>query len=427
MQDNLAEQILDDLNGTSNDDTSQRQQKIYTVSELTGQIKGILEAEFPPLWMEAELSNFRQPASGHLYFTLKDARSQMQGIMYRSNAQKVNFKIEDGMKVLVYGRVSVYERGGNYQMVASIIEPRGVGALQLAFEQLKKKLYEEGLFDKEHKQPIPILPGRIGVVTSPTGAAIRDILNVINRRFSNIQLLIAPTRVQGDEAPPEIAAAIDELNRIGGVDVILLTRGGGSIEDLWAFNTEIVARSIFRSKIPIISAVGHEIDWTISDYVADLRVPTPSAAAELVIGSKQEFVNRIENHEKRLHSSIQQRLGMLKNNFLRLSQSRVFAEPQNRIRQFQQQIDEYELRINQFILTKMKTDEHALIVLSEKLHAFSPSSVMLRGFSITTKMGDEASLKSVKQIDPGDRLKTYLADGELTSTVERVYYTGENK
>ncbi len=426
MREELAAQILNDLNGQA-DTNIQNKERIYTVSELTGRIKGVLETEFPPLWLEAEISNFRKPASGHLYFTLKDAHSQISAIMYRSNAQRVSFKLEDGMKVLVQGRVSVYERGGNYQIIATLIEPRGVGALQLAFEQLKQKLLEEGLFDKQYKKPIPMLPARIGVVTSPTGAAIRDILNVINRRFSNIQLLIAPSRVQGDEAPAEIAAAIDELNRLNCVDVILVTRGGGSIEDLWSFNTEIVARSIFNSNIPIISAVGHEIDWTISDYVADLRVPTPSAAAELVVGSKEEFVSRIDNFEKRLTSTMQHYMSMLKNNFLRLSQSRVFIEPQNRIRQYQQQVDECELRINQSCKNLNAKKQHQLELLTEKLHAFSPSSAMLRGFSITTKYGEKGSLKSVKDIDPGDRLKTYLTDGELTSTVDRVYFTGENK
>ncbi len=426
MHENLASQILDDLNGQSAtpDHTLGR---IYTVSELTCRIKEVLESEFPPMWLEAEISNFRKPASGHFYFTLKDAQSQISAIMYRSSAQRVVFKLEDGMKVMVYGRVSVYEKGGNYQIIATIIEPRGVGALQLAFEQLKKKLMEEGLFDKKYKKTIPMLPSRIGVVTSPTGAAIRDILNVINRRFSNIQLLIAPCRVQGDEAPAEIAQAIDELNRLNCVDVILVTRGGGSIEDLWAFNSELVARSIFRSNIPIISAVGHEIDWTIADYVADLRVPTPSAAAELVVGSKEEFISRIANFEKRLYSGMQHYMNILKNRVLRLSQSRVFIEPQNRIRQYQQQVDECELRINQSLSSVMSRRKHQLVVLSEKLHAFSPSSVMLRGFSITTKYGVEGSIKSVRQVDPGDRLKTYFSDGEISSTVDRVYFKGENK
>ena len=283
-----------------------RKDHIFSVTELTQSIKNLLETQFPPLWLEAEISNFRKPSSGHFYFTLKDERAQIQGIMYRSSASKVPFKIEDGMKLLVFGSISVYERSGQYQIIVQTMEPKGVGALQLAFEQLKKKLSEEGLFDSIHKKPIPLLPKKVGVVTSPTGAALRDILNILNRRFSNIHLIINPVRVQGEQSPMEIAAAIDEFNRLKLVDVILVTRGGGSLEDLWGFNDEHVARSIFASKIPVISAVGHEIDWTISDYVADLRVPTPSAAAELVISSKADLIEKLENYIYILNLKIKQ-------------------------------------------------------------------------------------------------------------------------
>ncbi len=396
-------------------------ERVYTVSELTSEVKNILESEFPPLWLEGEISNFRRPSSGHLYFTLKDARSQIQGIMYRSSASQLRFNIEDGMKVLVYGRVTVYERGGQYQIMARIIEPRGVGALQLAFEQLKKKLREEGLFDTSKKKPVPMLPERIGIVTSSTGAALRDILNVINRRFSNIHLIINPVRVQGDEAPPEIASAIDDFNRLGLVDVILVTRGGGSIEDLWAFNSELVARSIYNSKIPVISAVGHEIDWTISDFVADLRVPTPSAAAELVVARKEELKDKIQNFEEVMNLRMRQLISIMNNKLLSLSSSWVFTEPANRIRQFQQQVDELEIRLYRNTKHFMDTIRHKVILLTEKLHAFSPTSVLLRGFSITSVVGKKGMLKSVKDVAMNERLKTYLKDGELTSTVDRIY------
>lgn len=416
----MSEELSESTAGTAINSFFSENDTIYTVSKLTAEIKDLLESEFPPLWIEGEISNFRRPSSGHLYFTLKDAQSQIQVIMYRSSALRVQFNIEDGMKVLVFGKVTVYERGGQYQIIAQIIEPKGIGALQLAFEQLKKKLMAEGLFDKEHKKKIPMLPERIGIVTSPTGAALRDILNVLNRRFSNIHLLIYPVRVQGDEAPPEITAAINDFNRLGQVDVILVTRGGGSIEDLWAFNSELVARSIYNSQIPVISAVGHEIDWTIADFVADLRVPTPSAAAELVISSKDELKNRIEGFERVLSSRMAQYLGWLNNRLLRLSQNRVFTEPVNRIRQFQQQVDNLESTLYQTTKQFIQLKTHQIILLTEKMHAFSPTSVLLRGFSITSIQGKEGVLKSVKDVSLNDRLKTCLTDGEIISTVDQI-------
>jgi len=399
---------------------------IFTVSELTQEIKSILENGFPYLWVEGEISNFKKPSSGHIYFTLKDAYSQIQGIMYRSSAARLPFSIEDGMKVLVFGKITVYERGGQYQIMAQLMEPRGIGALQLAYEQLKQKLYEEGLFDKSRKKPIPLLPDCIGVVTSPTGAAIRDILNVINRRFSNIHLIINPVRVQGEEAPAEIACAVDEFNRLKCVDVILVTRGGGSIEDLWAFNTEIVARSISRSEIPVISAVGHEIDWTISDFVSDMRVPTPSAAAELVVASKTELRDKIKHLEKSMSSNIYNMVSSLHNQLLRLAKSPVFTEPINQIRQFYQHVDDLEARMINVTRQNLQKKRHSLLLAAEKLHAYSPSSVLLRGFSITTTEDKKTILKSVKDVSEGDLLKTRLYDGTITSKVNNVYRDTNN-
>ena len=395
--------------------------RVLTVSQLTCRIKKVLEDEFPPVWVEGEISNFRRPSSGHLYFTLKDEKTQIQIIMYRSYAQKLAFKMEDGMKVLIYGNVTVYERSGQYQVNAVKIEPRGIGALQLAFEQLKKKLMQEGLFDKQYKKSVPVLPTRIGVVTSPTGAAIRDIMNVLDRRFSNIHLIVNPVRVQGEQAPSEIAKAIDEFNRLNLADVILVTRGGGSIEDLWAFNTEIVARSIFNSSIPVISAVGHEIDWTISDYVADLRVPTPSAAAELVVASKEELVNKISNIEKILNLKVNQRLNLLKTKIKNLSNSWVFTQPLNKIRQSQQQIDDLELKLKTVLKHRLEILNHNLMLHTEKLHAYSPTRALLRGYTITIDPQSQATIKSVKNIVPGERLKILFCDGEVTATADRVY------
>lgn len=407
---------------SDNTDLPDSRKNIYTVSQLTAEVKSLLEQNIPEIWIEGEISNFRRPSSGHLYFTLKDSQTQVKAVMYRSSASRLPFKVEDGMKVLALCKVTVYERAGQYQIMVNIMEPRGVGALQLAFEQLKKKLMKEGLFDKSHKKPVPMLPKKIGIVTSPTGAAIRDILNVINRRFSNIHLIINPVRVQGLEAPAEIAGAIDTFNDLGLVDVILVTRGGGSIEDLWGFNEEVVARSIFRSKIPVISAVGHEIDWTISDYVADLRVPTPSAAAELVVASKDELLSKINNLQQLLTFRVKQYLSKLSNELEMLSKSWVFTQPINRIKQLQQQMDDLDFRLNQTFIRIMDQKKNRLLLLTEKLHAYSPSSIMLRGFSITTGLTAKTVLKSVKNINPGDRLKTYISDGELISTVDRVYY-----
>ncbi len=257
--------------------------KIYSVSEITHEIKVLLEGRFPGVWVEGEISNIRKPGSGHVYFTLKDEGSQLQAVLYRSQFSRSKFDLKDGLQVIAFGDVSVYAKGGRYQITVAEIEPKGLGALQLAFEQLKQRLAKEGLFAPEKKKRIPLLPERIGIVTSPTGAAIRDILTVIERRFANVRILISPVRVQGETAAGEIAAAIDGFNSRADVDVIIVTRGGGSLEDLWAFNEEAVARAIAGSHIPVISAVGHEIDFTISDFVADLRVPTPSAAAERAI------------------------------------------------------------------------------------------------------------------------------------------------
>ncbi|MBN1587017.1 MAG: exodeoxyribonuclease VII large subunit, partial [Candidatus Omnitrophica bacterium] len=264
------------------EETQPEQSRPLTVSELTRQVKQLLEEIYPRVWVVGEISNLRTPASGHMYFTLKDEGAELACVFFKFASQRLKFKLEDGLQVVLRGSVTVYERQGKYQLKVDTAEPKGAGALQLAFEQLKKKLAAEGLFDPEHKKPVPWLPKRIGVVTSPTGAAIRDILHVLARRMPGMDVLIAPVRVQGEEAAPEIAAAIRVMNALKNVDVLIVGRGGGSLEDLWCFNEEIVARAIYESELPVISAVGHEIDWTIADMVADVRAPTPSAAAEIV-------------------------------------------------------------------------------------------------------------------------------------------------
>ncbi len=270
-------------------------QNIFSVTDLTRKIKGTLEEGFSRIAVQGELSNFKHHSSGHLYFTLKDEHAQIQCVMWRSRVPALSVTPQDGMKMIARGNVTVYEVRGNYQLDVASLQLLGAGELQIAFERLKQKLAAEGLFDQDHKKPLPQFPQRIGIVTSPTGAAIQDIINIINRRFPSTELILCPVKVQGIGAAEEIASAIDDFNNFGAVDVILVGRGGGSLEDLWAFNEEIVARSIYHSSIPVVSAVGHEIDFTIADFVADLRAPTPSAAAELIVPDRREIIEIVRN------------------------------------------------------------------------------------------------------------------------------------
>ncbi|MCX5836754.1 MAG: exodeoxyribonuclease VII large subunit, partial [Deltaproteobacteria bacterium] len=300
--------------------------EIFTVTALNENIKRLLEASFDTLWVEGEISNLRKPASGHVYFTLKDEKSQIRAVSFRNpNMQRSlswsrpsRFELEEGMSVICCARVSVYHQRGEYQLIVEAIEPKGVGALQMAFEQLKSRLQAEGLFDPARKKPIPFLPRKIGVITSLTGAVIMDILNITARRFPSVDILIAPVRVQGPEAPAEIINAISDMQKAGDIDVVILARGGGSLEDLAPFNDEGVARAIYRSRIPVVSAVGHEIDFTIADFVADLRAPTPSAAAELVVPVKRDLAASLEklhmgmvNHQRRMMERLNERMALL--------------------------------------------------------------------------------------------------------------------
>ncbi|HWM78482.1 MAG TPA: exodeoxyribonuclease VII large subunit, partial [Methylomirabilota bacterium] len=285
------------------------ERRVYTVSELTAGIKGTLEGTFPAVWVEGEISNLRVPSSGHAYFTLKDEGAQLSAVLFRGRGRRVRFEPEDGMHVLAFGGLDVYAARGQYQLVVELMEPQGLGALQLAFEQLKRKLEAEGLFDEARKRPLPAFPRVIGIVTSPTGAAIRDMLNIIGRRFADLHILITPVRVQGDEAPGEIVQALLHLQEIANLDVIIVGRGGGSIEDLWAFNDERVARALAVCRVPVISAVGHETDFTIADFVADLRAPTPSGAAELVVREKLAVMETLADLYARLKQAMTAEMG----------------------------------------------------------------------------------------------------------------------
>jgi len=314
--------------------------RIYTVSEINALARDVLESSFYDVWVEGEVSNLRSPGSGHLYFTLKDPSSQIAAVLFRSQASLLRFRLEDGLKVVCRGRISLYEARGTFQVNCQWMEPAGKGSLQLAFEQLKKRLAAEGLFEASRKKPLPALPQRIGVITSPSGAALRDFLHVMDRRYANVRITIHPVRVQGDEAAPEIAEALRRMNRIGGFDVLVLCRGGGSLEDLWPFNEEVVARAVADSRIPVLSAVGHEIDFTICDFAADLRAATPSAAAELVVASKEDLERRITSTRVRLDSAVRLIHHGLRDRAGRLGRSRALLSTRRRLDALFQRLDE---------------------------------------------------------------------------------------
>src|SRR5436309_8977473 len=284
---------------------------VLTVSALTIELRAVLEERFPAVWVEGEISNFRLYGSGHAYFTLKDADAQVRAVLFRNRGRRIKFEPADGLHVMAFGSIEIYPQRGEYQLVIELLEPKGLGALQLAFEQLKTRLQAEGLFDQARKRELPQFPRKIGIVTSTSGAAIRDMLRVIGRRFGELHIVIAPCRVQGDGAAEEIAQGVRDLNLLGGVDVIIVGRGGGSLEDLWAFNEEAVARAIAASKAPVVSAVGHEVDYTIADFVADLRAPTPSAGAELVVREEQAIVDGLEALRHRLDRAVRRPLSNL--------------------------------------------------------------------------------------------------------------------
>ncbi|MBU4199778.1 MAG: exodeoxyribonuclease VII large subunit [Verrucomicrobia bacterium] len=414
------------------------QPKIYRVAEITRLIKTVLEDEVGEIWIEGELSNFRKPSSGHCYFTLKDAAAQIAAVMFRGNQRNLQFQPADGMMVRVFGQVSVYEKSGQYQVIVRQIILSGQGALQAAFEALKKKLADEGLFDPSRKKPLPLLPRHIGIVTSPTGAAIRDILNILTRRFPNLHIVLAPVRVQGAGAGADIAAAIDALNAWGGLEVLIVGRGGGSLEDLWCFNEEIVARAIARSALPIISAVGHEIDFTISDFVADLRAPTPSAAAELVVREKAEFEAQLRESARRLARSLQQQFLGLQHRLLAVSRSHVFREPAYVAQRYRDRIDRLGLQMrhgleNIFRERQQITDDLSLRLVRQMrewqrlramdikrlallLNGINPLAVLDRGYSITCRQ-DGGILKDAGQVTPGAKVVTRLSKGTFESEV----------
>ncbi|WP_413291958.1 exodeoxyribonuclease VII large subunit [Bdellovibrio sp. HCB185ZH] len=432
---------------------------VLSVEQLNVQIKQLIEGQLGMVWVRGELSNFKAHTSGHFYFSVKDSKSQITAVMFRGNNSRLRFKPSDGMEVMVRGRVTVYEPRGNYQLMVDMMEPVGAGALQKAFEQLKHKLRAEGLFDAAKKRPIPTFPRHIAIVTSPTGAAIRDILNVLSRRAKSIQVTIVPTIVQGEAAAPQLREAFKKAVALPDVDAVIVGRGGGSIEDMWCFNDEGLARLIAASPVPVISAVGHEIDFTIADFVADLRAPTPSAAAELVAKSSSELVNKVTSLERMLKLSFDRKMKFLREKSLGLSKRLV--DPKRRLEDLELRNDDLltrlELAVNRLISQKshrvelmtqklgtpqnhidrrkkeltflQARSEKALMFALERkksrmdrmmamLDSMSPLRVVDRGYSIVTK--DSKVIKSASQVNVGDSIDIRLAQGSLTATVSGV-------
>jgi exodeoxyribonuclease VII large subunit len=430
--------------------------EICSVSKVTETIKLILEDKFPIVWICGEISNFKTPASGHAYFTLKDEKAQIAAVMFKGQRRQLRFKLEDGATIVGMGRISVYEPRGTYQIILEYVEPHGLGALQLAFEQLKRKLSDEGLFDPVHKKPIPVLPRRIAIITSPTGAVIRDLLSIINRRFHNTVVDIHPVRVQGDQASQDIRQALLLANRLNQADVIILARGGGSIEDMAAFNSEIVARTVFASNIPVVSAIGHETDFTVADFVADLRAPTPSAAAEMVLPVKSQLqhdcirlrercidavLRQCKDHRKRLESirrhlihprkSIQNGLIRVDDLSQRLIQAMISkhhrqyerhrslckdlaaTSPITMITRHQAAIELIRYKLLRFMKDAISLRRLQYRALLATLNALNPYSILQRGFSITRAMPQGVVVLDAGTVSSGEELEIILAKGRL--------------
>jgi len=427
----------------------EKSRRIYTVSEISQDIKLILENAFGQVWVEGEISNFRAHTSGHFYFTLKDNLGILPAAMFNWANRDVKFKIENGLKVICFGKISIYGPHGQYQIIVEKIEPQGIGSLQLALEQLKKKLQKEGLFCAEHKRPIPYLPSKIGIVTSLSGAAIKDILKVLDRRFSDIHIIISPCQVQGETAKEEIAQAIKDLNLLNEsfafnqkIEVMIVGRGGGSIENLWAFNEEMVARAMYNSRIPIISAVGHERDWSIADLVADLRAATPSVAAELIIPKKQDLEERLDDLTQRLNKALrdhaldfqettddliyrlnlamQYRLELSTSHYSAASKKLILLNPVALIVQYKRRLTELTRHIYARITGFVKLQESEFKGIVEKLSSLSPLNILSRGYSITFKVPENEIIKDAELIKIGDSIKSRLCKGEVLSQVKEI-------
>lgn len=401
-------------------------QYVLSVSQINRYIREVISKDLilSNLWVKGEISNYKPHYSGHMYFTVKDENSLLKCVMFRAQASKLKFVPENGMKVIIRGYVSVFERDGQYQLYADEMQPDGMGNLHLAFEQLKRKLQEEGLFEQKYKKKLPYLPSRIGVVTSPTGAVIRDIINIVNRRFKNIELKIYAVPVQGELASSNIAKAIRKLNEKKFVDVIIVARGGGSLEELWAFNEEVVARSIFESEIPVISAVGHETDYTICDFVADVRAPTPSAAAELVVPEKNMLEGTLANLNSRLKNALVKNLAQKADKYKQLANSTAFRQPFNRVYQDRMRLEVLEKYLLKGMRAKKERVDSRLCLLAGKLDALSPLTILSRGYSVVKNETSGKLLKSVSGVKIDDILEITVRDGKINCIAKEI--KGEN-
>ena len=394
--------------------------RILTVTEINNRIRDVIEENFSSVWVAGEVSNLRVPSSGHCYFTLKDERSQISAIIWRSQAARLRFDIKDGMSVVIQGELDVYPPMGRYQVICRQVYPKGVGELDLAFRRLKEKLAKEGLFDLERKRPLPFLPRRIGIVTSATGAAIRDMLKTIEERCPFIPILVRPARVQGEGAAEDIALAIKELNSVEDIDVIIVGRGGGSIEDLWAFNEEIVARAIFNSSAPVVSAVGHQTDFTISDFVADARALTPTDAGRLVAPDRNQLIEQIRSMSTRLARGLAGRLERARDSLDSLARSYVFRRPMDMIRLREQRLDDLAVELQRAGREHVADRLNRLENIAARLEALSPKGVLARGYSITIRANDGKIVRGASDVAPGESVKTILGRGSLRSTVDSV-------
>ncbi len=391
---------------------------VYTVSQITQDIKLILENTFGEVWVEGEVSNFKAYPSGHFYFTLKDEGAVLAAAMFKNVNKDVKFKIEDGLKVICAGRIEVYAPRGQYQLIVEKIEPKGIGAQQLAFEQLKNKLFKEGLFDQKHKKELPLMPFCAGLVTSSAGAVVRDILQILKKGAPCVDVVIRGVRVQGEHAGREISEAVNDFNQFKQVDVIIICRGGGSAEDLWSFNEEIVARAIYNSQIPTISAVGHQINVTLSDLVADVFVETPSAAAKVIVDKKNALLAELDGYRYELSSAISNILHRLKNTLATLKG--MLKSPLDRLLEKQQLLDELNSGLNSHIQHALDMWEEKFHSLMERLEALSPLAVLSRGYSLSSLMPEGKIIKDASILKPKDLIKTILAKGSFLSSVQEV-------
>lgn len=392
---------------------------VYSVSQVNKLIKALVEGErrFANIQVRGEISNFKRYSSGHCYFTLKDAGGVLKAVMFKTAARTLRFEPQNGDTVIAVGRISVYERDGVYQLYTDLMIPEGTGDLMLAFEQLKQKLLNEGLFDESRKKQLPVNPKTVGIITSPSGAAVRDLITVSRRRNKGIKLLLYPVRVQGKEAPAEIAHAIEFMNKNKMADVLIVGRGGGSIEELWAFNEEQTVRAVAASEIPVVSAVGHETDFTLTDFAADKRAATPSQAAEIVVADANAYLNSVAELEKRLKNTVLKRLALSENTLERLQNSWALSNPQRMLEGRMQRFDFASVRLEQVFNAALTQKQHSCGVLAAKLDALSPLTVLARGYSVTENT-DGKIIISIADVRWGDEIVTQVGDGNVISVVQ---------